>query len=132
MTHRDPVAMGGKLIAEFMGGKTHKQNDWTFYFIGIELPSNVKVEMIGRSVGQDQLRYHLSWDWQNPVWVKALPMIKKIMIYPDKEDQDYPVPSDEFYLFTHHYREAFDKGDCLAAFNALVEMIEFINANKTK
>lgn len=58
------TTQSNRLIAEFMGGLygvDAKGRECIDYFNGVVLRNRVRIE---------HLRYHSSWDWLIPVWVK--------------------------------------------------------------
>lgn len=70
----------------------------------------------------EQLEYHSSWDWQNPVWVKVCSESNKIAMTKETADRH-----NRLYDL---YSQCVAAGNVIQAFKYLVEGIKYINSNQ--
>ena len=108
-----------KLIAEFMGGKLHK--NWTSKIY--PKPKNTIIFPVGKQPTKDacclwcpeQLQYHLFWDWLMPVIDKC-------------REKDPPMTILEY---NQYIMASFDYLDIEKTYKAVIEFIEWYNKEVT-
>jgi len=120
-----------KLIAEFMAAKYSNYGDGT---IGVVLPNSPKGHF--PSNGLIGLRYHESWDWLMPVFVKLRCMDVAYEISSKKGVRIYTHPGDpqfkEDQSFDGTWTDGVDKDLLQIATTALIEFIKWYNENRLK
>lgn len=108
---------GGKLIPFTMNQVT--TNTW----------QDSIVEKLNGLDENDRLSFHISWDWQAPVWAKAYKALYDMTPMGEGE-----IIHQSTVSFMHEtalqYRDAFFVNDPQKAFEVLVRVIEYINKRK--